>query len=204
MNMIRGHPNLSRLSYNYCMRSPEGKFRQKRHPLCPECRYDLIATVDSGSRICPECGYEFELSELRGEKRPGEWSPGRGLMIAAFTTLIRAILILPIWTGLIWFISPALTAYPLHFRAILAIIAIFAIPGIIIGYCFSYNLTEKAGFVSSFITAFTSLTAIFVIYGGVTLSQIFRPLPGWIPGALIVVPMAFAVTWIIKKTLLDD
>lgn len=191
-------------SYNECMRSPERKFRQKRHPLCPECKYDLIATVESGHCVCPECGYEFEMDELRGEKRPGDWSPGRGLMIVMVTTCLRAILILPFWTGLIWLITPLLSMFPVHIGSFAGISIGMAIPGIIIGYCFGNRLTEKAGFVSPLITAIALLAALSVIYGGVVLSQLSRPLLGWHEGMMLTATMAFAIAWIIKKTLVDD
>ena len=186
------------------MPEPEGKFRQKKHPLCPECRYNLVATVDAGKRICPECGYEFELSELRGEKRPGEWSPMRGLTIAVVTTCLRAILILPFWVYLVWLITPLLSMFPVHVGSFAGISIGMAIPGIIIGYCFSNRLTEKAGFVSPLITAIASLAAFSVIYGGVVISQLSRPLLGWHEGMMLTATMAFAITWIIKKTLVDD
>ena len=78
------------------MRRPEGKFRVKSHPLCPECKYDLIATVEAGRRICPECGYEFEMYELRGEKRPGDWTFQIGLRNTVISLILRSLVILPL------------------------------------------------------------------------------------------------------------
>jgi hypothetical protein len=31
---------------------------------CPECGYDLSATITGGVRRCPECGFEFRPSQV--------------------------------------------------------------------------------------------------------------------------------------------
>ena len=105
---------------------------------------------------------------------------------------------------MVWLITPVLRLFPLHIGSLAGISIGFTIPGIIIGYCLSSRLTEKAGFVSSLITMLASLAAIVMIYSGVMISQLSRPLHGWHAGLMMTVSMAFAITWIIKKTLADD
>lgn len=69
-----------------------------RHPLCPSCRYDLVATVEQNRRICPECGYEFELDELIHQPRPGEWTVGVVLRRMVLHLAVRGTASLVIWS----------------------------------------------------------------------------------------------------------
>ena len=186
------------------MPAPEGKFRTKRHPHCPECRYDLVATVDAGRRTCPECGYEFELDELHGEKRPGDWTPLVGLRRAAVYLLLRVMVLLPVWAGVIWVCTPLLRMFPLRIGSLGGMAILMAIPGMIVGHVLGLGLTEKAGFQSFLLTVMAGVAAVGVVYGGFVLSGLSRPLSGWVVGFSMVSAMAFAIAWVVKRTLLDD
>ncbi len=70
-----------------------------RHPLCPECGYNLVATVANEGRTCPECGCAFEPHELTREVRPGDWTPMRGLGNLARRQAIKALALGLIITG---------------------------------------------------------------------------------------------------------
>ncbi len=180
------------------MPRPEGKFRIKRHPLCPECRYDLIATVETGRRICPECGYEFEMYELRGEKRPGDWTFQIGLRNAVISLILRSLVILPLWVVLIWVIITYMSNFS---RFILIILPLL---GIAMGYAFSTKLSDRAGFSGSVLIFMSWFFAICVIISGIMIvhqihpvtpyQKLFFSLWGGIP----------ALLWILKIMVLDD
>jgi len=77
-----------------------------RHPLCPSCRYDLVATVEADGRVCPECGRAFELDELIRESRPDDWTVGRCLRRLAVHIGVRGLASFALWSlwvaGLGW------------------------------------------------------------------------------------------------------
>jgi len=186
------------------MRRPEGKFGPRRHPLCPECKYDLIATVAAGRSICPECGYEFEAWELRGEKRPGEWTPLIGLRRAVISLALRSLIILPLWAGCAWTLSSVLGSVTLAGRGMVGIGIILIIPGFAIGHALIARLADRAGFQSMLLALLASAFAVGTIVGGTALAEVFRPFPGWWGGFTAISMSLFAVGWIIRTTLLDD
>ncbi len=186
---------------------PEGQFRTKRHPRCPECRYNLVATVDAGIRTCPECGCEFDLDELHGEKRPGEWTPLLGLRSAALHLAGKMLIVLPIWTALIWLFSPLLIMVPqqgiIIWRMFGGVAIVCVIPGMAIGYALSRDLEEKAGFQSLLLTMMASLAAAGTVAGGLGLSHLLRPVGGWVVTFIFIATTAFALGWIVRQTLVD-
>ena len=82
---------------------------QRRHPLCPYCGYDLVATLAHDGRRCPECGSDFELHELHRSTAPGEWTPMRGLRNLGLALLWRCGLAAVVWAaalaGMEWIFS---------------------------------------------------------------------------------------------------
>ena len=198
MNVFRGHPNHAKLPYTYFMPTPEGKFRQKRHPLCPECKYDLIATVDSGRKVCPECGYEFEMYELRGEKRPGDWSFQIGLRNTIISLVIRSLIILPLWAAIIWIMS----TYLANFGRFNLIILPFL--GMAMGYGFSTKLTDHAGFTGTILMFIAWAFAIAMLIAGVTIVDQFHPLTPYQKFFFSVWGGLPSVLWILKVMVLDD
>ena len=73
----------------------------RRHPLCPHCGYDLVATVADEGRVCPECGREFRREELPRAPAPDEWTPARGLLRLVLAVTVRSAVCLPAWVGLL-------------------------------------------------------------------------------------------------------
>lgn len=180
------------------MPRPEGKFRVKRHPLCPECKYDLIATVEAGRRICPECGYEFEMYELRGEKRPGDWTFQIGLRNTVISLILRSLVILPLWAAIIW----VMMTYMSNFGRLNAII--LPLLGIAMGYGFSTKLSDRAGFAGNVLLFMSWLFAIVVIISGITIVQLFHPLTPYQKYFLSLWGGIPALLWILKVMVLDD
>jgi len=68
-----------------------------RHPLCPRCRYDLVATIAAHGRRCPECGEAFEMSELVPEAREGDWTLWRGLRRAGLVLPVKGLVCAGVW-----------------------------------------------------------------------------------------------------------
>jgi hypothetical protein len=186
------------------MPAPEGKFRQQRHPLCPGCKYDLVATVQANRRVCPECGYEFEMYELSGEKRPGDWTFGIGLRRAFIFLLVRSLLILPVWVAIVCLVMPLLSMFPVSIGAFAGIAIILALPGCMIGYLLGSKLSEYAGFQSMLLGIVAGFFALGVILGGVILAQFLKPMSGWQGSFMAISTTLFAIAWIIRATMLDD
>lgn len=189
------------------MRHPAGNFGKDRHPLCPECKYDLVATVAAGRNICPECGYEFEPWELRTEKRPGEWTIETGLRHALQFLLLRSLALLVLWVGYFWLLMPLVSMFTVHFRvfgSLAGLTILFALPGLVIGHLLSKGLSDRAGFQSMLLGVLAMLFALAVIVGGVMLAQLLRPLPGWQGSFAAIATSLFATGWILRVTLLDD
>ena len=74
----------------------------RHHPLCPDCGYDLLGSVDARRRVCPECGYEFTLDELSRRGRTGDWTPAHGYRRAVTVLLVKSLVSLPVCTALLW------------------------------------------------------------------------------------------------------
>jgi predicted RNA-binding Zn-ribbon protein involved in translation (DUF1610 family) len=72
-----------------------------RHPLCPSCGYDLVATIDAGKRICPECGEAFELHDVIRAARPGDWTLARGIGRLLLRLAWRGAIALVVWTAIL-------------------------------------------------------------------------------------------------------
>ncbi len=113
---------------------------------------------------------------------------------------------LPLWAGLVWFATPGLNYTPFYWRwyALLGLGAILSVPGVTVGYALARGLTDRAGLVSPVITVIAAGFAWAVVYGGVEISNQFRPLHDWRSGFVVIVPGVFAMLWIIKATLIEE
>lgn len=124
-----------------------------RHPLCPYCHYDLVATVDPYSPRfvrCPECGEAIEPNELHYQARPGEWTPLTGVRNAAVSILVRALVIAAIWAALLVGMDAVLSAIlgttgVLYLRVMILPLLIV---GLILGKLMHWKLEVHAGFQS--------------------------------------------------------
>ena len=170
----------------------------RRHPVCPQCGYDLVGTVEAGRARCPECGYEFSLAELRRQGRRGDWTVWAGLRRAAAVLLVKSIVCLPLVAGLFWLLAPGLSCP--DWRAIVVLV----VAALGFGYLLGHNLTEHAGFVSPVVTLLGALFAWMLVIVGVMVSGLFRPFPGPIGAYTMVVAGVSATAWIIKTTIFDE
>src|SRR5687768_16806507 len=128
-----------------------------RHPLCPYCHYDLIATVADNKRVCPECGAEFNLDELHYQPAESDWSMGEAIVTLSRSIALRGCLAL-----IAWMILAAAANLLSNIPAMLGLIPLMigAAGGYLLGRILIEGLSEQAAFdslVVPFTAAFTAL-----------------------------------------------
>lgn len=136
---------------------------QRRHPLCPHCGYDLVATLARDGRRCPECGHDFELDELRRSAAPGEWTPMRGLRNLAIALLWRCATAAAVWTaalaGTEW-LNEVLSRHMSGGRIILLLGVALGVVAGVLGALIGRNLEDVAGFSGLILYAATTIAII--------------------------------------------
>jgi hypothetical protein len=150
----------------------------RRHPVCPGCGYDLVATIADGKRTCPECGCEFDLGELRRATMPGDWTPARGLLHLVIVVTARSAACLAAWTVLLALCS-MLCAWlrTAASGAVLLLVwvgcgGLVLIGGAVVGAVVGRRLDETAGFRSPVLLAAPIIGAAVAISGGAALAAI--------------------------------
>lgn len=132
------------------------------------------------------------------------WTPAIGLKRALGRLVIRSIVALVVWTGLVWLATPALNFLVPHW-AILGVIAlVLAAPGTAIGYGLWRKLPDIAGMSGFPIAGLALIFGAAVVMGGVMLGNAFRPLGGWQYGFIIFGTALWLAVWIIKSALVED
>lgn len=180
------------------------------HPLCPECGYDLVATVESGGRVCPECGFKFELHELRRQVQKGDWTPTRGLMSVLLHLSGRAVPCLALWIGVLWGVL-ALAAHLSAGRNV-RIVAVSYIVGllilmttsVLIGRAMVRRMDEIAGMVSIVVAGIATIATWIVIVAGAIIVSISSPLGGGAMNGAAAVCCGAAMAMIIKTHFFED
>ena len=172
--------------------------RERTHPLCPECGYDLVGSVRAGGRVCPECGCDFTIGELARAAQQN-WTPAIGYRRAVTSLIIRSLIILPACTGLMWLVTPVLWRPP-YWGAVL----VLAIAGFVVGFVACLNLPERTGLA----TPRLGLVAAAFVWADVLTAAcvshfVLRPLPD-LPAFCAQMTVAiFASIWILKEFVLD-
>jgi len=181
-----------------------------RHPLCPNCGYDLIATVDAGRTICPECGYEFEAHELKRDVRPGDWTVWRGLRRMFGTLLIRAAACFVGWAAVLWaanallnHLGPAVSPV-LRFILIFVAAAVIFTAGALVGHLLARRMEEHAGFVSILLVFIITVIAWAVILLGVLLVQSVGGLGAKSSTGVLIVAAGLSFIFIIRALYFSD
>jgi len=177
--------------------------RIRRHPLCPGCRYDLVATVQANKRVCPECGYQFTLNELIRAPQKGEWSLATGLRQALLAIVIRSIVVLPFWAAFVWLVAPVVEMFPFDPFAMGGVALIFIVPGVAIGHVISRRLNDIAGCQSLLFTALAAAFEVAIAIGGVKIAEIWRPMPNW-GGFVAMCATLYAALWTLRNTHFSD
>ncbi|MHC4966832.1 MAG: hypothetical protein ACYTGE_18240 [Planctomycetota bacterium] len=174
----------------------------RRHPLCPHCGYDVVATVAERGRACPECGGELDPSELRRAALPGDWTPARGLRRLVIVVAARAAVCLVAWTAVL-VLCPLLcgwlsTAAPgaVHFVVRLACGALALLGGAVIGAVVGRRMDEVAGFRLPLLPLVPVIGAAVAILGGAALATIMGHTALCDP-RLLGVACCLATVWIV-------
>lgn len=170
---------------------PQGLDVSRRHPLCPYCHYDLIATIAEHKRVCPECGADFSLDELHFEQREGDWSMGTALRSAARALTTRALL-----GVLVWIVIAAACNLVARLSGMQGLIPLIAGAGggYLIGRILVEGLAEHCGFESIVLPILAAITAIIVVVMGQSLLELILPFTsGW--GRTILVGSGLMVCW---------
>ena len=133
-----------------------------------------------------------------------DWTPAIGLRRVFVTVIWRSLICLPVWGGLVWFATPGLNYVPMHWAWFALLGLLLSVPGVAVGHALARGLTDRAGLVSPVIIVIAGVFAWAVVYGGVEISNQFRPLHDWRGGFVVIVPGVFATLWIAKATLLEE
>ena len=182
----------------------------RRHPLCPECGYDLVATIDAGRRICPECGRQFEPHEVKRAVLPEDWTVVRGLRRSAAALALRFLICLVGWVAVVsailagstWIATRVGSRWTLLIM-LLAMALIFIAAGVV-GRILARNMDEIAGTTSSLISAFITLFAWAAIVLGTLIVGMLVPMRPPITGSIILIGCSMALVVIIKTHHFED
>ena len=133
-----------------------------RHPVCPQCRYDLFGSVHADRTTCPECGHTFDAHDLPRAPRADDWRLQDGLIRVAVMCAVRGLLLMPLWIGAI---MVALWAMPhVHGRARAWTFVLVLITSVIAYFFIVKKVSEAAGAVSWLFTIQTAVLLIAIIW----------------------------------------
>jgi hypothetical protein len=177
--------------------------KTRRHPLCPRCKYDLVATVQANKRVCPECGHQFTLNELIRAPREGDWTLAIGFRKALLALAARSVLVLPFWAGLVWLLAPLVETFPFNTWAMGGIAVLFILPGVAMGHAVSRGLNDIAGCQSYLFTTLAVAFELAIVIGGVKIAEIWRPMPNW-GGFVVMTAVFYAALWTLRNTHFSD
>jgi hypothetical protein len=148
----------------------------RRHPICPGCGYDLVATIAANRRTCPECGCGFEPNELRRSAAPGDWTPARGLRRLVIAVTVRSVACLVAWMALL-VLGSMLCAWlgAVASRGVLVVVwvgcgALVLASGAVVGAVVGRRIDEAAGFRSPLLLAAPIIGAAVAVLGGAALA----------------------------------
>ncbi len=171
---------------------------ERHHPLCLDCGYDLLGTVQGGGRVCPECGVSFTLAEL-AEGRTATWTPAYGYRRVVTILAVRSLVCLPVCTGLAMLVTPALYSPPYW-----GVVLILSIAGFGLGFVLCFDLPAHARLDSPMLAVVPAVFAWGIVIAAVAISHLLLlPLPGWAAVYAQTTVAAFATLWIVKEMILD-
>ena len=133
-----------------------------------------------------------------------DWTPAIGLRRVLVTVIWRSLICLRLWGGLVWYATPGLIYVPMHWLWFALLGLLLAAPGVAMGHALARGLIDRAGLVSPVVTVIAAAFAWAVAYGGVEVSNQFRPLYDWRSGFVEITVGVFATLWIVKATLIEE
>ncbi len=169
-----------------------------KHPLCPDCGYDLVGSVHTGGGVCPECGCEYTRREVARIARQ-QWTPAIGYRRAVTSLTIKSLILLPLCTVLLCLVTPALWLPP-YWGAVL----VLAIAGYVFGFVVCLNLHERTGLAGPVLGLVAAAFVWLDVLTAIGVSHFaLRSLPDW-PAFFAQTTVAlFASLWILKEFVLD-
>jgi hypothetical protein len=168
------------------------------HPLCSDCGYDLVGSVRGGGRVCPECGCDYTIGQLARALQQN-WTPAIGYRRAVTSLVIKSLIILPVCTGLLWLVTPALAA-----SRYWGVVLVLAIAGFVLGYIACLNLVERTGLASPMLGLVAAAFIWLDVLAAAGISHFaFRPLPDLSALYAQMTVAIFASIWILKEVILD-
>jgi hypothetical protein len=168
------------------------------HPLCPDCGYDLVGSVRGGGRVCPECGCDYTIGQLARAVQQN-WTPAIGYRRAVTSLVIKSLIILPVCTGLLWLVTPALGA-----SRYWGVVLVLAIAGFALGYIACLNLVERTGLASPMLGLVAAAFIWLDVLAAAGISHFaLRPLPDFSALFAQMTVAVFASLWILKEFVLD-
>ncbi len=172
--------------------------RDRPHPLCPDCGYDLVGSVHAGGRVCPECGCDFTIHDLARAVQQN-WTPAIGYRRAVTSLIIKSLIILPVCTGLLWLVTPALWA-PRYW----GIVLVLAIAGCVLGFVVCRNLVVRTGLAGPMLGLVAAAFVWVDVLAAACVSHFaLRPLPDWPAFYAQTTVAIFASLWIVREFVLD-
>ena len=169
-----------------------------KHPLCPDCGYDLVGSVHMDKGVCPECGCEYTRRELARTIQQ-QWTPAVGYRRAVTSLMVKSLIILPLCTVILCLATPSLYAPP-YWGAVL----VLAIAGYVLGFVVCLNLPARTGLAGPMLglvaAAFVWLDVL--VAAGVSHFAL-RSLPDWPAFYTQTTVAMFASLWIFKAFVLD-
>jgi hypothetical protein len=180
-----------------------------RHPLCPYCQYDLIATVDPFTPRyvrCPECGEGIEPEDFYFEPRPGEWTLSTGLRNCAVSLATRIFMGIIIWSVVLLAMDQLLTAIlgPTGMLSLWTMLLPLTGGGMLIGWVMYFRLTEHAGFESWLVVWFAFVSACVALHFGHVLGNAMFTLNYLNQGGWSVMTGVVAMIWIVYLALHEN
>ncbi len=175
---------------------------ERRHPLCPECSNDLVATIHDGGRVCPECGHAFEPGEPVREARPGDWTLGRGLRRAALALVLRTLAGAAVWAAYAWSVR-ALGSVSIRLGFLAWLVAPM-IAGGLIGYLLARRMDQHIGFASPWLAVPLVGAAWAALAIGATTAALLLGAPAAQGGFVIFAGGLLATGVIVKMTVMDE
>jgi hypothetical protein len=132
------------------------------------------------------------------------WTPMIGLKRALWRLVIRSVVALVVWTGLVWLATPVLNFLIPHWAMLGVIALVLAAPGTAIGYGLWRKLPDIAGMSGFLIAGLAVVFGFAVVMGGVMLANALRPLGEWQYVFTIFGTTLWLAVWIIRSALVED
>lgn len=133
-----------------------------------------------------------------------EWTVAIGLRRALVHLLIWSLVLLPLWAGFVWLLTPWFNWFPTGRRGSTFLISVMAaIPGWPAGLVLWNWMLDRAGFTSRLLSVAATICILGVAAGGALVSDVYRPLDGTRLGAAIFGFAAAAMYKVVWDTLTD-